>query len=132
MKKACRERLNVVKVISNKSWHLSKTCRKGVYNALVRSLTEYASFIFSTLSQEDKRSLNAIQYNAFRAIYQKDRSYKNRNLLILANETTLEKRLNNLHEKYLCRAISSKNPLVNQMIDEYKSLKQGRFLIHKT
>ena len=75
MKQACRQRLNIVKVISHKSWHLSKKSKKAIYYALVRSLMEYASFIFATLSQEYKNAINSIQYDALRIIYKRDRFF---------------------------------------------------------
>ena len=81
---------------------------------------------------EDKNTLNAIQYDALRVIYRKDRAYGNKKLLKLAQESNLDTRLNNLNEKYLCRAINTKNPLVTQAINEFKRFKNGRFLTVKT
>ena len=132
MKQACRQRLNIVKVISHKSWHLSKKSKKAIYYALVRSLMEYASFIFATLSQEYKNAINSIQYDALRIIYKRDRLFGNKELLDLAGETTLDVRLNNLNEKYLCRALITENPLIDTCVQEYLRYKSWRVLKYRT
>jgi hypothetical protein len=44
--------------------------------------------------------LNAVQYNALRIIHGKDRSYGNKNLLLLANIDPLETRMEKLKNKF--------------------------------
>jgi len=44
---ACMKRVNVLKVLSNKSWVLTVNTLNQVYNSLIRSLLEHSSIIYS-------------------------------------------------------------------------------------
>ena len=87
---------------------------------------EYASFSFHLMAPSTKRSVNAIHYTALRAIYKKKKEFGNSNLLSLAQDITMDERLGNLKENYFKKAIKHKNPLIMQLIEEYKSFKNGR------
>ncbi len=50
LKEACMKRINVLKVLSNKSWGLSKHTLTQVYNSLIRSLLEYSIIIYPCFS----------------------------------------------------------------------------------
>jgi hypothetical protein len=51
LKEACMKRINVLKVLSNKSWGLIKHTLTQVYNSLIRSLLEYSSIIYPCFLQ---------------------------------------------------------------------------------
>ena len=117
----CQERMNILKIVSHKSWHLDHNTRIQIYKSLVRSLLEYSAFIYDTLSNNMKDVLNAVQYNALRIIYDKDRRFGNKNLLKLANIETIKSRMNNLKLTYINSAIKNKNPIISEVVDEYKN-----------
>jgi hypothetical protein len=51
LKESCLKRMNVLKVLSNKSWGLSTETLNNVYNSLIRSLLEYSSIIYPAFSK---------------------------------------------------------------------------------
>lgn len=87
---------------------------------------EYASFTFHMMVASTKKTVNAIHYTTLRTIYKKNREFGNANLLNTANDITMDERLSNLKENYFKKAIKYKNPLICQLIEEYKSFKGGR------
>ncbi len=42
--KRARKRLNIIKIFSHKSWHLSHVTLKGIYNAIIGSIFTYTFF----------------------------------------------------------------------------------------
>jgi hypothetical protein len=90
---------------------------------------EYASFSFHLMAPSAKRSVNAFHYTALRSIYKKKKEFGNSNLLSLAQGITMDERLGNLKENYFKKAIKHKNPLIMQLIEEYKSFKNGRIFM---
>ena len=77
--------------------------------------------------------MNAVQYNALRIIYGKDRQFGNKNLLKLANIETLKDRMKNLKTEYTIKAIEKKNPIITDLVNEYKEFSHygmSRFELH--
>ena len=129
---SCYKRIDIIRVISSKRWHLLAKTRKFVYHSLVRSLMEYACFIYELLPGDAKRKLIAIQNNALRIIYNQDRFTSTQTLLQIGEEDSLKARLDALKEKYFEKAIKSRNPVILKAIAEYKRFSGGRNLAHKT
>jgi hypothetical protein len=128
IKATCRERFNILKIISHKSWHLTKKTLVEIYHSLIRSIMEYTSFIYDLLPPSLKNLINTIQNDALRIIYQKDRTFSNEKLYELSKEKTLEIRLDELKQNYLYKAMMQRNPLIKKSYSEYKSFKGGRTL----
>jgi len=85
---ACYERLNIIRVINSSRWHLTKKTKVEIYHSLVRSIMEYASFIYDPM----------VTNLASRVIFKKNKLIigkliSNERLLNLANEKTIEIRL---------------------------------------
>ena len=78
------------------------------------------------MSKSTRKSVSAIHHTALRTVYKKDREFGNSNILELANDISLEERLCNLKENYLKKSISNKNPLIIQLVEEYRNFKNGR------
>ena len=93
---------------------------------MLRSVMEYSAFIFNIISNAAKNKIEAIQNNALRRIYKKDRRFGNINLLKLATEAPITERMQSLHEKYMHNAIDTDNPIIQKLIVEYKNYKGGR------
>jgi hypothetical protein len=65
----CYSRLNCIKILSQKNFKLTEDTLVQIYIALVRSVMEYSSIIFSRLSNKNYKRLQAIQNSALRAIF---------------------------------------------------------------
>ena len=116
--------MNILKIVSHKRcicWHLSTEIKTQIYKSLVRPLLEYSSIIYSTLSNALKDILNAVQYNALRIIFEKDRKFGNKNLLMLAKVEPLKVRMRKLELEFIRKAIEHKNPIICDIINEYKT-----------
>jgi hypothetical protein len=64
----CLKRLNLIKILSHKSWHLNFKTLKTIYQALVRSLMEYSAFVSVIISKTNLAYLQSIQNRAIKAI----------------------------------------------------------------
>ena len=100
--------------------------------SLVQSLLEYSSFIYSSLSETTKSSLQAVQNNAMRIIFKKKREYGNENLQRLSGVEPLESRMQQLTERYLEQAEINQNPLICDLIEEYEEFQTRNKKKHAT
>ena len=67
VKKRCREKLNILRYISNKKWGADKSLILRIYQAVVRSIIDYGIFIYyDNTNNTNKLTLNRIQYEALR------------------------------------------------------------------
>ncbi|RNA04321.1 pol-like protein [Brachionus plicatilis] len=107
LKKNCQQRLSCLKILSHKSWKLSKNTLKQIYFALVRSLLDYSS---------------RIQNCAIKLNYREN----TQNIHTIAGIKVLEDRYRELNENYLSDSIQNKNPSINDLINEYKLFKRGK------
>jgi hypothetical protein len=65
------KRMNVLKVLSKKSWGLSIKTLTDVYNSLIRSLMEYSSIIYPCFSSTSIDLLEKIQFKSLKIINRK-------------------------------------------------------------
>ena len=56
LKDAVLKRINILKVLSNKSWGLSIKTLNEIYNSLIRSLLEYSSIIYPAMHQQELKN----------------------------------------------------------------------------
>jgi hypothetical protein len=56
------KRLNIIKILSNKSWQLKENTLIQLYNTLIRSIVEYSSILYPRIEKTN---------------WKKDRSYSN-------------------------------------------------------
>jgi hypothetical protein len=122
----CLKRLNLIKIISHKSWHLNFETLKTIYQALVRSLMEYSAFISVIISKANLAHLQSIQNRAIKAIF---RPPLNTNLVNFGRSVGLQpvtERLGELFEAFLKKSLSNANPIVHQMAIEYRGGFEGR------
>ena len=62
-------RLDIIKIFSNKSWHLSKRTLVNIYRALIGSVFDYFFFTFECISETSVGLVQRIQNRAVRCIY---------------------------------------------------------------
>ena len=129
---SCTKRLNIIKILSNKKWKINSKILIQIYTSLIRSLFDYSSLLYSSLSKENKRKLQVIQNSAFRIIFKKPKITPIDELHKLANLELVESRLNKLNRKYFLRGIALNNPMIKEQIDEFLNFTGARILKHET
>ncbi len=117
-----KDRLNVLRILSYyESWRINKKILVNIYISLTRSLFEYMSFIFVKLSNSNKETLCAIQNNALRIIFKKKIDECSiEELHNLAKIPRLETGLKALTNKYYWNSIQTNNPVIVDLVDEFK------------
>jgi hypothetical protein len=132
MKKKLNGRQNLLKILSHRKWKLSKKTLLIIYYALIRSLIDYIFFISDSISVASNTILQRVQNRAIKSIYHLP-LYTNldrfQNSISLSN---INDRMNYLNKKYLLNSISNNNPLIMQLISEYKRGFQSRVIVFKT
>ena len=123
IRKKCSKRLQLLKILSRKSWHLNKKTLINIYKSLVQSIIDYSSFIFNILPEYQQNLLQSIQNNAIRIIFKQpwDSSTNEfrQSIDILKNLSKIKERTDKLNLKYLLKATTLKNQLVEDLLKEY-------------
>jgi len=57
LKKTCIQRLNIMKIISHKSWQLTIETLLQVYNVLIRSVMDYSAILMPVICETYKNKL---------------------------------------------------------------------------
>lgn len=123
LKETTSERLNIIKILSHKSWNLSTKTLVNIYKALIRSILDYSLFLYNILPKSTQIRLQSIQNSALRVIY-KPALFTNSNILHKhANISPLEERAKSLNEKYIREAIVNNNELILDLIEDYNKNK---------
>jgi hypothetical protein len=117
----CNGRLNILKILANKSWCLSSDTLKCVYFSLIRSIIEYNSIIFPLISETNKKKLRAIQYKALIIAFRKPFKTRNNELLLLSKATNLDDRIEFLNKRYFENCLKHENELITDIIKNYKN-----------
>jgi len=84
-----RKRLNIIKIFSNKSWHLSHVTLKGIYSAIIGSIFIYSFFVIARLAKTNLDRLQRVQDRAIRTIYRLEWTYHHGALYKQYSTTTL-------------------------------------------
>lgn len=132
IRKKCYDRINCLKVLSNKKWKLKPHTLVNIYKVLIRSVLDYSSIIISRLSKDKINKLEAIQNTALRIIFKKSQDEPQGNLLKLANLDKIENRFNELNLKYLNNAMLNENELIEEIVDDFVSYNEGKMDKYET
>lgn len=132
VKKTCNDRLNIIKTLSHKHWHLTQETKINIYRSVIGSVLDYSGFVYNSLHKKYKRVLDVIQNNALRIILRKPRKYSTTKLHKEAKIQKLEYRFKFLKEKYHEQADLNGNPLIKSIVEEYKNYIGGHVLKRKT
>lgn len=119
IKNKCSSRLNLIRILSHKSWQLNKSTLLTIYQAMVGSVLDYSAFILPRLSENLRTTLQAVQNKAIRIIFRKRPGTKTIYLCRLANLVLLSDRMHYLNIKYICKALISENELILSLFKEY-------------
>ena len=101
LEEACMKRVNVLKVLSNKSWGLSIKRQTQVFNTLIRSLLEYSSIIYPCMSPTSVTLLERIQFKCLKIINRRSKFSANSEISALPNYSSIENRFDELNLSYL-------------------------------
>ena len=109
LKEACMKRINVIKVLANKSWGLKIKTLNQVYNSLIRSLLEYSSIIYPCFSDTSLSLLERIQFKCLKIINRKSKFSSNKEIKEMQGYLSIQERFDNLNVKYIERNLNNNN-----------------------
>lgn len=121
--KSCEKRLNIIKILSCKSWKLQPRTLLNIYKSLIRSVIEYSSIIYPLISSSTLKRLEIIQNKAIRLSYKTGWRDSSAVLVNLANIQELKDRFDELNAKYLTKCINSDNELKIELMEDFNSFK---------
>ena len=113
-----RKRLNIIKIYSHKSWHLSHVTLKGIYNAIIGSIFTYSFFAVARIAKTNLDRLQRVQNRAIMSIYRLEWTSPTDMIHSISNLLPVRDRLVCLGESYLTKAVV-KNPNVALLLQEY-------------
>jgi len=118
-KAKCISRLNIIKILSHKSWKLDKRTLVSIYKALVGSVLDYTAFLSPRLTDALTKSMQVIQNRAMRSIFHKPRDESTDELCRLSGLVRVNERMNALNRNYFSNAVRNRNELVTGMMRDY-------------
>ncbi len=122
--KRARKRLNIIKIFSHKSWHLSHVTLKGIYNAIIGSIFTYTFFAVARIAKTNLDRLQRVQNRAIRSIYRLEWTSPTDMIHSISNLLPVRDRLVRLGESYLTKAVGN-NPNVALLLQEYLDSKSS-------
>jgi hypothetical protein len=133
IKDTCNKRLNIIKILSNKTWSLSEKTLIQLYNSLTRSIIEYSSIIYPCLSKTNWCLLESIQKKSLKIVLKLPRDTSNKIYEEkIINIENLKLRLDKLNEKYLQNCITNENEIIIDLLKNYLNFSNARCLKYKT
>ena len=119
--KKCSSRLNIIEILSHRSWHLSHKTLISIYNCLIRSVFDYSFFNVNSLAEGTFHKLQVMQNCALRSIFKNcERGGVTEILHAQANLPKVEERILVLGNQYLKKCEIRRNPLICTLIEEFK------------
>ena len=118
----CLKRLNIIKIISHKSWKLTERTKTNIYRALIGSIIDYSFFTESCLSDSVLNRLQTIQNRAIRIIYNKPFDHSSDDLVTISGLGRVKDRLSSLKDRYLSFSYDQEN-IIPGLIEEFKEIK---------
>jgi len=122
IRKKCNDRLNIIKILSNKNWKLNASVLGSIYKSLIGSIIDYSFMCLHVVSNQDMTRLQAIQNKAIRSIFRKPYTFSGVPLAELATSLKLSQvkhRLDDLNERYVRNGIQYSNELLVSLVNEF-------------
>ena len=111
--------LNIMRIMSHRSWKLSTQTLVNVYRALIGSVLDYSSFTHSLLSEANKQKLQVIQNTGLRIIFHLRRDTSVFDLGLSVGLHGIYSRHLYLTNNYLCKAIQTNNKLITNLFEDF-------------
>ena len=128
----CANRLNLIKILSNKKFKLTTQTMVKIYTALIRSVLEYTSIMITRLSKLNYKRLQAIQNAALRAIFKIPFMTNSNTIEIISGVSQIKDRFRELNENYILQVLVNNNPIMNPLCEDYLAFAQARHIKIKT
>jgi len=125
IKDKCNDRLNILKIISHKSWALSKDTLVAIYKSLIGSVIDYSAFMSSQLSDNLRKSVQAIQNIAMRIIFKQPFDASTDSLSALSGLPLVRDRMYELNRRYFEAARTVPNELIVDLMTSFKNFKMS-------
>ena len=94
--------------------------------SLIRSVLDYSSFIIPLLNTTSYKRVQAIQNIALKTIYRLPRLMHTHEVSKITNVITLKERADELNVKYFINSIIHENPLITDLVADYKNFKNKK------
>ena len=123
IRKKCKDRLNIIKILSGRHWNLKPSVLGGIYKSLIGSVIDYSFMCLHLISESDLSKLQAIQNNAIRSIFHLPFDYSNAELARYRTELNLDlisHRLDGLSDRYIASSLEHNNELFVALAKEYR------------
>ncbi|RNA02428.1 RNA-directed DNA polymerase from mobile element jockey-like, partial [Brachionus plicatilis] len=136
IKERCNNRLNIIKILSNKKWGLNQNTLGNLYKSLVGSILDYSFPCLNSFSENNIKKLQAIQNTAVRSIlklkYDTPSNIVDHEAFNKLKLLTVSNRLFELSERYVGTVLSHSIPLVERLVKEYKEGFESRYIEYPT
>jgi len=119
---SCQNRLNIIKILSCKTWKLRPDTLMNIYKSLIRSIMEYSSILYPLISQRSFKKLEIIQNKAIRISYKCGWRENTSELLAMAKLDDLKQRFDELNSRYLEKCLLS-NELIIELTQNFKDFR---------
>ena len=120
IKKKCLNRLNIIKILSNKKWSLEKDTLTTIYLSLIRSIMDYSSIIIPFLAKSLEKTLQSVQNTALKCIYKLPYITHTEDIIKITNLNSIKERAHHLNKNFISNSLKFRNELLLDLIDEYK------------
>ena len=114
------KRLNIIKIFSHRSWHISKKTLINIYKALIGSIFDYSFFTIASVANSNLNLIQTVQNRAIRCIYKLKWDSPTGDLFRISGVLPIKDRFFQLGARYLVKIICFKNPFVCCLVSEYK------------
>ena len=121
-----RQRLNIIKIFSHKSWNLSHETLKGIYNALIGSLFVYSFFTVARIAETNLDRLQKVQNRAIRSIYRLEWTSPTDLIHSMSNLLLVRERLIEIGKKYLPKAVGNNSNVCLLLVEYLDSISSIR------
>jgi len=128
----CHDRLNIIKILSHRSWSLTPATLVAIYKSLIGSVIDYAFFVQSQLSEKGTKKVQKIQNSAMRVIFKQKYDCPSVTLCSLASLPRVSERMDDLFGRFLDAALASSNELILNLCWGYRRSFQARGTSHPT
>ena len=122
LKAKCAQRLNIIKILSHKSWKLNKKTLVSLYKSLIGSLIDYSAFACVRYAKDLNKTIQAIQNMAVRSIYKirREAHTPTEELCRISGLELVITRMSDLNSRFFKNAKKTKNPLIQKLVEEYR------------
>ena len=129
----CERNLNILRCLSGVWWGAHPFTLKILYNAIVRSVLDYGSFLLEPANKAGLRKLDLIQYKALRIILGAMKSSPTNALQVECGDPPLNCRRQFLSDRFLFRTAQySHHPLFSVLENLKDSIPTSNYWTHKT